>query len=137
VAKPSKQTIVHAPFEQALDQDWRDWTTRRVYADWLEEHDQPMLAFAQRWMARHQLAPARRTEYNRGRVIKPWGWFPPRDPTEGLAPRHSRLPYAVFVTLLGSQFPITHLYYVERAEAERDLAKALHVLRKLLEPDLK
>lgn len=44
-------------FEQALDTAPDDWTTRLVYADWLEEHGDNDLASAQRWMAERELAP--------------------------------------------------------------------------------
>ncbi len=122
-------------FEKALSENWCDWTTRRVFADWLDEHGEPDLAFAERWMARHQLAPAYRVPYMGSRVVKPWAWYPLKNPLELSAPAHSRLPHAVFVTLIGSPYPIVHKFYRQRAEAERDLAKALRALRRLLETD--
>ena len=44
-------------FEAALDANPADWTTRRVYADWLEENGDGDLANAQRWMAEVKVCP--------------------------------------------------------------------------------
>lgn len=44
-------------FERMLDADPRDWDTRLVYADWLEENGHEWRAASQRWMVAEQLAP--------------------------------------------------------------------------------
>lgn len=68
VAVPADQRA----FEDALDADSFDWTTRAVYGDWLEEHGQPELAAAQRWMVEHKEAPEQRpcgTSYGAGKPV--------------------------------------------------------------------
>lgn len=44
-------------FEQKLDDDPTDATTRAVYADWLDENGDSPLADAQRWMAVKKVFP--------------------------------------------------------------------------------
>ncbi len=120
-------------FEKTLDENCCDWTTRRIFADWLDENDQPDLAFAQRWMARDQIAPAYRVPYVGPKVTKPWAWYPPDYPFEIRAPRHARLPFPLFAAITQSQFPINHLFYRTRLQAEQDLARGLRALQTLLE----
>jgi len=126
---------VRDAFEKTLSENWCDWTTRRVYADWLDEHDEPDLAYAQRWMARHQHAPAYRVPYMGPKVTKPWAWYPPEDPAEMRAPPHARLPYVVLVAITRSQYFVGHRFYRTRLQAERDLAVGLRALQTLLKTD--
>jgi uncharacterized protein (TIGR02996 family) len=32
---------MRASFEKSLDEAWCDWTCRRIYADWLDDHEEP------------------------------------------------------------------------------------------------
>jgi hypothetical protein len=51
------------------------------------------------------------------------------------APTHARLPYPVYVALVGSQFFVGHRFSHYRTEAEAALAGALQVLRRILRTD--
>lgn len=48
----------NAEFERGLDAEPENWNLRLVYADWLDEHGDQELAFAQRWMAKYQKRPS-------------------------------------------------------------------------------
>lgn len=45
-------------FESQLSLEPDDWTTRLVYADWLEEHGESILSDGQRWQAANKKYPA-------------------------------------------------------------------------------
>lgn len=45
-------------FDSILNKNPRDWTTRLVYADWLEDHDELHRSQFERYMADNQIAPA-------------------------------------------------------------------------------
>lgn len=44
-------------WEALLEANLTDWVTRLVYADWLEEAGQTLLARTQRWMGQNQKSP--------------------------------------------------------------------------------
>jgi len=113
-------------FERALDRRPNDWATRLVYADWLEENGEPVLAAGQRWQARYKKRPhcdrGDRWEKAEGhwRVRVRWRW--------SNCPHHER---SGLWRVLGGK-KIWHLLvtkygygHVSRAEAERALAMAL------------
>lgn len=57
VEKRRKWCTDQAAFENILDGSPDDAATRLVYADWLDEHNQPDLAMCQRWMVEHSVFP--------------------------------------------------------------------------------
>lgn len=60
-------------FESRLLDNPLDWTTRLIYADWLDEQGLKDEAFLQRWLGRYEKYPARRTSPG---ARKPWAWWP-------------------------------------------------------------
>lgn len=57
-------------FESLLDQNPADWTTRIIYADWLEENGEPVLAAGQRWQAINKVYPFKSSD-----IPPVWVWF--------------------------------------------------------------
>jgi uncharacterized protein (TIGR02996 family) len=102
-------------FIDALNENPYDWDTRLVYADWLEENGDIVLAQGQRWMAQHKKAP-RETYFKSGE----WTWERPtswmtnnqmaNDPRWKLPARHR--------VLWGRK-------YKSRKNAEKSLARQL------------
>ncbi len=137
--------ISRQEFESALDDHPDDWPTRLVYADWLDENDDHILAFAQRWMARRQKY-AYASSANESLPGPPnrhvWDWW-----TEGDSPSfldHAKLPIMVRDFLprpdeandrWGGRWLIGGCHYREfltRIDAERALAVALASAREEL-----
>lgn len=58
-------------FIEHLDKYPDDWTTRLVYADWLEDNSDPYFAVAQRWLVVNKRYP-NRSEVE-GKVY--WRWY--------------------------------------------------------------
>ena len=61
--------MTRAAFEEMLDAKPADWTTRIIFADWLEEQGDHVAARGQRWMVRHRKKPY--WDYFR----KTWDWY--------------------------------------------------------------
>jgi uncharacterized protein (TIGR02996 family) len=131
-------------FCTALDENPGDWTTRLVYADWLEEDGEPDLAAAQRWMVGRQKYPpafvAWDFHYEDNEEYQAWGGRWPRVPTERAAvwrsegynwrPEvgHSVLPRTLWRALAARAYPSLRgrKWYSTRHLAELDLALALN-----------
>jgi uncharacterized protein (TIGR02996 family) len=116
--------------------DPADRTPYLVFADWLEEHDQPGLAFTYRWMTAHGHRPGER---KRKRVVKPWAWWRPGS-HEGLKEEdlqdvvrcsHAVLPILVYHAVTGSAFN-WYAYFKTWEEAVAALEAGLVRLQELL-----
>jgi uncharacterized protein (TIGR02996 family) len=103
-------------FENALGRDPADAATRLVYADWLDEHDEPALARAQRFMGFLGLHPHK---YDEELGLPAWMWTCQGGLWEGQP--HAWLPGWV-VRLMGFR---EWRCYQTRAEGEKALADAL------------
>lgn len=107
-----------------LAQSPSDWDLRLVFADWLEDHDEPELAQGQRWQVEHRRRPER---------IQPgnglaWCWFLG---TPGV-PRLAHLDSELFETLVQlhlGRYGVVWLDFFILEEAERGLAQALSQLQ--------
>jgi uncharacterized protein (TIGR02996 family) len=116
-----------------------DRTPKLIFADWLEEHGQPDLAYAYRWMASRGYRPGQRL---RRLARKPWAWWNEHtlEGPEGVDPAdrpdiercpHAVLPVLVFRAIGGELRSGPHAYYSTYAECVRGLAGALKWLREL------
>ncbi len=126
-------------WEKLLDSKPNDFTTRLVYADWLEEQGLVNEAQAQRWMGTHHKFP-KRTRRQRvwdavglgSAYIIPWRWF-----REGQG-RYltAMLPQEVWVCFTDLKYYLPHprydhghsMYFSTRQEAELALSQALERL---------
>jgi uncharacterized protein (TIGR02996 family) len=63
-------------FLRVLDTNPHDWQTRLVFADWLQEHDDPR-AECYRSLGLLRLAPTCWPPNNEGRTFALWGWPKP------------------------------------------------------------
>ena len=114
-----------------------DATPKLVYADWLDEHGRPDLAFAYRWMATRGRHPALR---QRPRARKPWAWWHERSLAMEYPEDHDdiwRSPAAVLPLLVFRAFGPedvlpAHAYSKTFEECVRGLADALKRLRDLM-----
>jgi uncharacterized protein (TIGR02996 family) len=111
-------------FETQLDAKGDDWHLRLVYADWLDEHDEPAYAAAQRWMAAHEKRPWSTSHGERSWETAGTNTLPPAKSTldDWL---FQRLSAGYIVGNLGSSSNIMMRFYKSRELAERDLAGAL------------
>lgn len=60
-------------WERQLDSDPSDTVTRSVYADWLEDHGEPVAAACQRWMVREGKWPTIGTHWHSD--AHSWDWW--------------------------------------------------------------
>ncbi len=125
--------MIQTDFEKRLSRQPNDWTTRAVYADWLDENGDSQLARAQRWMAAGKHHPKKadfRPALAREGIVwtemgPVWEWWSrqgatsvPRDPYV--------LPGEVFAELRGQAlYESTCWECLTRVEAEHQLAMAL------------
>ena len=102
-----------------LERDPGDVETRRVFADWLEEHDQLNLAKAMRYQVEHR----RRTQYLRWIGVREY-----EDPSSMTGP--CRLPWLIWIYLNQGVFvqetflEWPYHKYSSSKEADLDLAQA-------------
>lgn len=61
-------------FERALDEKPDDWELRLVYADFLDDNDDPAFAACQRWMSGNKAIPSRFKRYKKIKK-KEWAWW--------------------------------------------------------------
>lgn len=106
-----------------------DWTTRLAYADWLEEHDRPDEAYAQRWMASRRKHPMERKGEQKF-IRKPFMWLAHMDLPEEYAP--ASLPQLVFLGLPTAKGHREAMLYWTLDEAEQALAFSLAQLAKAI-----
>src|SRR5262249_46065109 len=97
---------------------------RQVYADWLEEHGDPM-ARAQRWLVR-----ARKFPRYSGESQDTWTWWRFGDGTHS---KPEDLPLVIWQRLPGnpSGIPPNYKQYPSHAAAEDAIYKALYLLDRL------
>jgi uncharacterized protein (TIGR02996 family) len=125
------RTSFLAAIAEAPD-DARRWL---VFADWLEEHGDPDLAYAYRWCAHFGRRPGRRAN---PRARKPWAWFRPLlfhpdDSADAAANPRAVLDRLAFRAVAGPDAGES-VYYVTFAAALEALALGLRRLRDLI-PD--
>lgn len=109
------------PFSQHLDTHPEDWTTRLVYADWLEEQGRYAEAECQRWMVRKKRKPFHFIQ---------WSWSD-KDKAVSADKSPSLLPGRVYKALpdaseeVSSREEYRWRLFLTRREAETSLCKAL------------
>ena len=122
-----------------------NWTLRSVFADWLEESEQPRLCAGQRWQVQHQ----RRPDQSTLRALPPSRWRDPRHwehvpqlKIQNLPVRFSQIADPLFSLIVRTvdegvvpgriESWFEHCYRVEfihTQDAELALAEALHRMR--------
>ena len=122
-----------AVFLRSIAADLTNPTAMLVFADYLEENDMGLIAFAWRWMAARGYRPVCRTRPRRLR----WAWWHPQSDMmelpEDLAdfrrhPEARLLPF-VFRAMICSGGLAAHVYSPTLAGAVDRLARALKLLR--------
>jgi uncharacterized protein (TIGR02996 family) len=112
--------MTQAAFEERLELNPADWTTRIIYADWMEEQGDHIAARGQRWMARHKKRP-----YWDCRS-KTWDWYYGKN----LGSWDSVIPINLLDKLRGwVRSGRSYQEYSTRIAAEAALAQALEEIR--------
>ncbi len=106
--------MLNDEFIVRLDEQPYDWHTRLVYADWLEERGEAILANGQRWMVANQ-------KFTKEPRFEWWS------EKQWDLDNHDVLPHGIYKRLhsYDGKFWIR---FENRVEAETSLAKSLHQL---------
>lgn len=69
VVLPAHDSDAYRDWRTAIEADPLDWERRAVFADWLDEHGDPVRAFGQRWQATEK-----KSCYWKPDQLTRWGW---------------------------------------------------------------
>ena len=107
-------------FQQILEATPDAWETRLIYADFLDDIGEHVLAAGQRWQAREKKC-ALIVPLSTGSLVKRYMWFdePILGPTG-----NENISGKIFLQLAGEQ--IWFVYYETNADADTALAHAIH-----------